>query len=200
MTEYGAEIQKLVDQRNRHRNDRNFKVADELRQKLYDDFGTIIDDDASEWIVRKKLRKTSKSAKLKRRGDGALSPEDEASIVRLVKERSLAKYEQNFPRADQLLERLMKEFNVRIDDKKREWMLISDQYVFAKKKSASVDADALVHITQKISERASAKLNADYALADSILDELSREYNVQADDRTREWWIESDAQPGFNKW
>jgi cysteinyl-tRNA synthetase len=200
VTEYGAEIQKLVDHRNRHRKDRNFEVADQLRQKLHDEFGTIIDDDASEWIVRKKQRNHNRAAKFKRRGEGALTPEDEASIVLLVKTRSIAKYEKNFPKADQLLETLLKDFHVRVDDKKRQWMLASDQFIFAAEKSGSVDADTLALITQKIGERAAAKVKADYALADSISEELSIVYNVRTDDYTKEWWVEFDARPQVNKW
>jgi cysteinyl-tRNA synthetase len=51
---------------------------------------------------------------------------------------------------------------------------------------ANLDEATLQLIQEKLVERSRAKVNREYDIADDIRDEL-RDYNVNVNDRTREW-------------
>lgn len=191
-TDHAAAIQELVNERNDKRNARDFEGADQLRDRLMEEYEVVVNDRSCEWLVVTKLkgRSNPRFAEYKRRGSGPLPPGKQAEIKRMVQDRSLAKQEKNFDRADEIREILLHDFNVRLDDNSRTWMLATDDAYSKSKQSAHMDAKTESYIEDRVNERALAKVKRDYETADAILDELRTKYGVLVSDRSKEWWID----------
>ena len=93
-----------------------------------------------------------------------------------------------FGRADKLRAKLNTEFNIRVDDRNREWHVVTAEYNEAPGSSYLDDStrEVIVGLVQK---RALAKLAKNYDEADAIRDELTDTYAVQLDDRLKEWSV-----------
>lgn len=188
----GATIQKLVDQREDARKRRDFDEADEILDVLRATYDVFIDDKLRQWSIGGSFDKPGRGppddSPFQRRGGGDLTKEQEATIAKLVEERNNAKRDKDFGKADRIRDRLGDEFLVRVDDRSREWRVVTAEYVMSP--VTAIDEDTKAFIEKKISERAVAKLQKDYDQADAIRDELSENYGVYLDDRVKEWFIE----------
>ena len=185
-------IQAQVEAREQARKERNFSLADDIRDELMDEYNVMVDDKLRQWAVSGMFggRKASGPGDpFVRRGGGNLSQEDVNTIAEWIRNRNDAKRDKNFGKADRIRDQLRDEYSVSVDDRSREWMVVSDDYSMSSG-SGDMEEDVKAYIVSKISERSVAKLNKDYNVADAIRDELYEEYNVQIDDRVREWMVE----------
>jgi cysteinyl-tRNA synthetase len=190
------EIQRLVDLRNEARSERNFDEADQIRDELRQR-NVVINDRVRQWSVGHPEKTGAKGFELPftRRGGGEISKENEDVIVSLLKDRDECKRDRHFQSADRIRDRLKDEFQVGIDDRNREWHQITACYLISAD-SASVAEDIRQLIQQKIDDRAQAKLDREYDLADEIRDELMKDFNVSIDDQIKEWSILSGLDKG----
>jgi len=189
--ENADEIQQLVEERNEARRKRDFDTADAIREDLLDQ-NVMIDDKLRQWAVggmfnNKRNAPSFDTPFAKRGGGGDLSEEQEALIAQLLEERSEAKRDKEFGKADRIRDRLESEFKVRIDDRAREWHIVSDKY--AMNPVSEIEEDIRTLIEERLVERSVAKLERDYETADAIRDELAEVYGVDIDDRVREWRV-----------
>ena len=193
--ENADEIQRLVELRDTARADRDYVTADSIRDELMDDYNVFIDDRSREWAVGDILSKDAKSNKpngiFTRTGGGALSKEDEESIIELLRERDAAKCDKDYDTADSIRRQLNEDFLVQVDDKNREWHVVTNEYVQSVDSSIVLEASVESYISEQVANRAAAKLNKEYDVADEIRDELENEYNVQIDDRLKVWSVRS---------
>lgn len=181
-TDEHDEIQSLIEQRDEARADRDFDMADQIREELRER-NIFVDDRKREWSVGGRFED---DGTYKRRGGGDLSEEDEQKIVDLLKKRFEHKKDRKFKSADAIRDRLRDEFQIQIDDRSREWHVVTQNYVMGES-SAMVDDESRELIQELVDQRAVAKLQKDYPTADSIRDVLMKRYVVAVDDRTKEW-------------
>ena len=175
------EIQDLIRTRDEARRSRNFDKADEILQIL-NERHIEVNDVAREWYSTHGTESSSYS----RRGGGNISAEQEAVILKLLDERSALKQEREFGKADRIRDRLQEDFNVRVDDKNREWHVVTDEYGMSPL-SSELDEKTQLYVEELVRKRAVAKLHRDYHIADAIRNELMNDYLVQIDDRIKEW-------------
>lgn len=137
------------------------------------------------------------------RGPGnGLSPEQIQTITSLVAERNTTDDDE---RANQILDQLLQDFNVNVDDRKGkfthhtvgEWSLLTEEYLLNEADSSFVpDDDVQMKIGKLLGERILARKKNSYDLADKIRDELKKKYNVEIDDRKKEYSYNERA-PSF---
>lgn len=181
------EIQQLVEERDMARADRNFERADQIRDELMER-NIYIDDRKRQWRAGSFAEVRESRDAYHRRGGGSISEEDEKLIGDLLKKRFEHKKNRKFKSADSIRDRLRDEFQVQIDDRNREWHIVTTDYVMSQG-SSPVSEDTKAQIEELVSQRAMAKLQRDYATADSIRDVLMQRYSVSMDDRVKEWSI-----------
>lgn len=181
------EIQQLVKERDTARADRNFERADQIRDELMER-NIYIDDRKRQWRAGSFADIRESRDAYNRRGGGSISEEDEKLIGDLLKKRFEHKKNRKFKSADSIRDRLRDEFQVQIDDRNREWHIVTTDYVMAQG-SSPVSEDTKAQIEELVSQRAMAKFQRDYATADSIRDVLMQRYSVSMDDRVKEWSI-----------
>lgn len=198
------EIQQLVQKRDTARSNRDFDTADQIRNQLMDQ-EIYIDDKLRQWAVAGDFEFLDKkdpspqnrngqfgSFQFNRRGDGgSLSKEEEETILGMLKKRDEHKKNRKYKSADSIRDKLRDEFNVRVDDRNREWQLISEEYSMSGE-SLQIAPEIQKHIEQEIKKRAMAKAAKDYETADKIRDELMQDYSVSIDDRRQEWVVADD--------
>jgi cysteinyl-tRNA synthetase len=205
VSEHAGTIQGLVEQREAARKDRDYDTADDIKDELRDSYNVVVDDKRRQWSIGGEFRggelrgsAPATFADYVRRGGGVLTEENEAVIVSLIEERNDAKRDKNFGLADSIRDRLTEEFKVRVDDRSREWMVVSDEYVMAEDSMHFVNPETKAYVEGKIKERAVAKLRKDYDTADDIRSELGDEFHVYLDDRVKEWRYEGGAEEATN--
>jgi cysteinyl-tRNA synthetase len=184
------EIQRLVESRDQARADRDFSMADQIREDLMER-NIEIDDRTREWAVGGRFENRPMGGggppgTFVRVGGGDLSAEAVELIGSLLAERDGYKRDRQFSKADRIRDRLSDEFAVRVDDRSKEWHVVSNEYT-ASRGSAPLDDATEKYIVEQVNKRAVAKLNREYEVADAIRDELMDDYQVSVDDRIKEW-------------
>ena len=120
--------------------------------------------------------------------------EDKEEIEKLVAQRLEAKFERDYATADAIREQLQNEYDVKVDDRKRKWMVgdqpfrgapdLNDPYT----RRGGGDVEDVSKVEELVEERADAKARRDYAAADAIRDQLNA-MGISVDDRSREWRV-----------
>lgn len=108
-------IQSLLLERYDAKKNRNYDVADKIRDALKENFNVKIDDRSGEWHVD-----TDEYVLV---GEPNLSTEDIETVESQLKERFAAKREGQYEEADEIRDALKEEFGVRIDDRTKEWSI-----------------------------------------------------------------------------
>jgi cysteinyl-tRNA synthetase len=143
-----AEIQNMVVLRASFRSQSNYKEADDVRDKLWNDYNVAVDDRTKSWSVggsfgpNGTFKWTERGPVDPRRGvDPALAkdwrevgmytqsphsrgldnPENEEEVNNLVHDRLEAKRVRDYKVADYIRDHLYKEYDVTVDDKLRQW-------------------------------------------------------------------------------
>eukprot|EP00526_Cylindrotheca_closterium_P007694 CAMPEP_0113638218 /NCGR_PEP_ID=MMETSP0017_2-20120614/20011_1 /TAXON_ID=2856 /ORGANISM="Cylindrotheca closterium" /LENGTH=668 /DNA_ID=CAMNT_0000549295 /DNA_START=47 /DNA_END=2053 /DNA_ORIENTATION=- /assembly_acc=CAM_ASM_000147 len=185
VTENDDEIQQMLDDRDAARKDRDFDTADSLRDELKD-MGVYIDDRKRQWSMGRGSAGGNESDSYTRRGAGSLTDDQVEEITRLLTKRFACKKDRKFKSADQIRDQLRDTYNVQIDDRNKEWHIVTDGYTRSPASSpVSEETEEIIH--DLVEKRAVAKLQKDYDTADDIRDMLMKEYRVFVDDRVKEW-------------
>ncbi len=190
-----AYILSQVEAREQARKDRDFSRADLIRDELLDEYDVVVDDKLRQWAVGGTFSAGAAAGPqdvFVRRGGGNLSKEEEDTILALIGSRNHAKRDKDFLKADRIWDRLQNEFSVRVDDKRKEWVVVTKEYTMSP--VTSVEEGIKAFIEEKISDRAKAKLTKNHDLADAISEELYNVYNIYIDDSVREWRVDG-AEP-----
>ena len=188
-------IQHHVDARVIAKKERNFDTADKIRLDLAQRFDVTINDKLKLWSIGGVFEELGgRMGKPKgvytRRGGGELSSDDEDTIARMLSDRYHAKRQKQFDKADDIRDELMREYNIRIDDRSNEWRVDTDDYAQSGSDSTTLSKEEVEFIDIKLKERHSLKRERQYEDADAIRDSLKERFNVKIDDRTKEWSVE----------
>jgi len=120
-----------------------------------------------------------------------LSPEDLEEIENLLEERGGCKARRDFDAADDIRDKLQADYSIRVDDRSKEWHVVTNSYLYVPSAHQLEEQD-VEFIQDQMSQRASAKLKADYETADNIRDSLMDQFAVSIDDRLKEWTVVVD--------
>ncbi|KAL3909312.1 MAG: hypothetical protein SGILL_008134, partial [Bacillariaceae sp.] len=193
--ENADEIQKLVDERDMARVNREFEKADEIRTSLMEQ-GIMLNDKKRLWQVAGADRNDSRDRRdrneprvFTQRGGGDLSDDDVALINEMLAKRDVFKGNRKFKSADAIRDELADQFNISIDDRATEWHIKDSAYTMGSD-SAPVDDATQQKIQELVVSRLQAREERDYDTADEIRAELTENYGVVVDDRLREWFVE----------
>ena len=210
------EILNLLKERTKARRARNFQKADDLLSTLkrnnvsvndstkqwradgrvFVDFSTDKDsnqsDDSSSTSSTSSttMNEEENCLYVKASNSRSLSTRDEEYIINKLKERYVAKSNQDYDSADDIRDELRFLKNVEIDDSKKTFCVVDPfklEYTFGGKRVNNIKPEVLHEIECKIKERAAAKKNKNYKLADSLLGELTDVHYVRVNDAKKEW-------------
>jgi cysteinyl-tRNA synthetase len=189
------EIQVMIDERVEAKKDRDFNTADDIREELTQQFDVMVNDKMKLWSVGGAFDEIPGFGKERkvwtRRGGGNLSDEDLDKINKLLGDRIKAKKNRDYDTADGIREHLNNAFAVVVDDKANEWRIDTVDYIQGG--TAVLPEKDVEHITAKLAERHGYKVSRDYDMADAIRDELREHFNINIDDRNKEWTIDEPA-------
>jgi hypothetical protein len=187
---------------------RNYSEADQILSGLVS-AGVYLHDKRKEWRADGQMSFGSKkSSYLRRGGQGKLSEDDLATVASMVESRAQAKRKEDFRLSDQLGDALKTNYGVKVNDKRREWSINTidnsddDAYVpspIAPKDDPThlMEEESKAYIQKRLTDREVARKSKDYAMADTIRDELKDDYSVVIDDRTKEWKVVTSDDDAF---
>ena len=201
--EQSKEIKELIEERARFKAERLYRNADAIRDELRDRFRVVVDDRKREWMI-------GDSRRLERGGrdrfspftmaDFSEQPDNQEEIQELVEKRDKARADRDFATADDIREHLLQQ-GVTINDKLRQWTVGGFPEVQDERKSkfnnayirrggaGSLTSEDEERISSMLAKRDMHKRNRKFKSADAIRDQLREEYNIQVDDRNREWHV-----------
>jgi len=185
-----AAVQARIDARTAAKASRDFERADAIRAELAEEHDITLNDEIKMWSVGGDFGDDDPVKKRNawtRRGGGNLSSDEVGAVEGLIAQRNKVKRDRNFSAADALRDRLRDDYNVRLDDRSREWRVDSDDYAYVPGADTPLSEEAVAAIHAQVAARTAAKKNKDYETADRIRDALTDEFGVAIDDRTREW-------------
>lgn len=198
------QINEFLALRLKYKMSRNFYEADDIKDNLYKNGVSIHDGfkqwraDGEEWGNPEKQSRKREYTFRKRSGDPSLPQEQMDEIIGQVTLRADAKKAADFNLADSIKTYLAERYSVVVDDSHYEWSFMSDSY------SLSLISDPLPEdnvlktlIEDKVYDRAQAKVEKNYVVADAIRDELLQVFNVTIDDRMKEYTYRSPSVSGF---
>ena len=188
-------IQQKIDERQQAKYDRDYELADSIRDELLDGYDVVIHDKIRQWSVGGNFGEDSIAVPgvYKRRGGGDLSDEQVSEIDALIKDRHQAKQDRHYDVADEIRSNLLEQYGVTIDDFCNEWRVACDDYVQMESSTPNarvLSEEEAAMVQEQLMKRSAFKKNRDYEAADQIRDELWEQYGVKVDDRTKEWRVE----------
>ena len=199
------QIHTLLTKRIQNKRQRNYADADKILIAL-NKCGIYIHDKRKEYRLDGKNHFGRSQQYIRRGGTYHLSDEDVKVVSQMVEDRSYAKKKREYHRSDEIGEKLKMKYNIKLDDKNREWSVVAKEgkadleegeaaaYVPSpiapsNHPTHTMDNEIKLQITKLLSERTTFRICKEYKMADQILDELFEKYSVVADDRTKEWKV-----------
>lgn len=188
------QINELLALRLKYKMSRNFDEADQVKADL-DKNGVSVHDgfkqwraDGMEWEKKEKQRGTREYTYRKRATDPLLPQEQMDEIIGQVILRADAKRASDFFLADSIKTYLAERYNVIIDDSHYEWSFVTDSYSLSITSYPLPEEAGLKDlIEEKVKDRAKAKNDKIYHVADAIRVELQQVFNITIDDRLKEY-------------
>lgn len=201
MAEYSStpenidEIERLIQERDGARASRDFGKADEIRNTLLEQFDVQLNDKRRQWRVgnqgpsRPPERIETRAHTYKQRGGGTLSQEDMHLVSELLAQRDELKRNRQYDEADTIRDKLLKDYDISVDDRNAEWHLRDAPYVMATN-TREVDEETQKEVQEMIAQRTRARKMKEFETADDIRSDLEKNFRVTLNDRLREWHIE----------
>ena len=204
------EIHALIAERLSCKLARDFRRADDIQAQLFE-MDVLVNDSQKLWRADGKSFGSNfvpKQYTESEFSEGVSSTKMAEEIEKLISQRSMAKAERLYKRADNLRDELMSVYNVAVDDKLLEWSVGGDfgsttvdrdskfkPYSCARWSKVPEDAD---EIQRLVEQRDEARVKRQFETADEIREEL-RARDIVVDDRKREWYDSSsvDESDGF---
>ncbi|GFH43619.1 hypothetical protein CTEN210_00092 [Chaetoceros tenuissimus] len=187
-------IIQMIRERSQARRRRDFETADQILKTLQIN-RVFIDDKKKLWRADGEDfdRHGYKNAEYtKSSSSRPISPREEEYVNQKLKERSNAKLMKNYDLADDILDELRFLKNVVVDDTKNTWSVTEPfkaEYSYGGRRLNNIPDEEIQKIERLIRERATAKTNKDYKIADEILEELKVVYGVRVDDSRKSWFF-----------
>jgi cysteinyl-tRNA synthetase len=188
------QINEFLALRLKYKMSRKFDEADQVKDNLYKNGVSIHDGfkqwraDGVDWDKKEKQRGKREYTHRKRAGDPSLSQDQMDEIMGQVILRADAKRAADFILADSIKSYLAERYSVIIDDSHYEWSFMSDSYSLSVTSYPLPEKDGIKDlIEEKIIDRAKAKSDKIYHVADAIREELFQVFNVTIDDRLKEY-------------
>lgn len=198
-------VRDLLKQRQKARRARNFSKADEILEYLMKN-NVFLNDTTKVW-KRGGGSGSLNSKETKARGlftespksEGKISKQNEIYVLQKLTERAIAKRKRDFDTADDIRDELRYLHQVEIDDSSQTYIINTkpynhnnniNHYSFGGKRLAgneSISSNKMKKIEELVQERADAKKRKDYVLADRILLDLEKDFNVRVDDSKKKW-------------
>lgn len=195
----------LIERRLECKKGRKFQTADKILDALNKN-GIYLQDKQRKYRVDGQTHFGRKKHYIQRGGTYGV---DMGAVEKLIEERSRFKRIRDYYRSDGLTRILKEEYGVRVDDKRREWMVENgtedinssgtcDSTANSYTPTPLASMDHPTHtmketikniIRERLDERSKSRKNKKCKEADRILSGLISEYSVVVDDRTKEWKI-----------
>ena len=183
-------IQQQIDERFRARKNRDFELADSIRDALLEEYDVTILDKHKLWSVGGTFAEQGSPGVYERKGKGMLSEDDEGAVVELMSKRYAARLSKDFAKSDEIRDHLMKTFNVRVDDKANIWWVDTADYAMMGPRG-NLSKENMEYIDAKLRDRFLLKSDKKYEEADAIMDELRDQFGIFIDDQNKEWSVQS---------
>ena len=180
---------------------RDFDRADELKEVLQRELGVRVNDRARSWSVGASARTPSwfgDGHDYRRAGDLDEPIDNLETINEILAERVTAKRARDFDRADELKEVLMRDLNVRVDDRTRTWSLgrlrrpAPTEHDYTRDENDETEDVDIAWVDSMLLDRLQAKIRREFDKADAVRAEL-REKGVRVDDGAKTWRAGVDA-------
>mmetsp|Transcript_44952 Transcript_44952/g.66140 ORF Transcript_44952/g.66140 Transcript_44952/m.66140 type:complete len:685 (-) Transcript_44952:38-2092(-) len=205
-------ISQMVQERSQAKRNREYDVADDIRDELKDSYNVFIDDRIREWSVggnfgeehntqrefneKMRFRGFTKSTKSLDLPEGI----EEEYVQAQIDARGDAKKNRDYDTADQIRDDLLNQYDVHLNDKTKEWSVgggmwndkRQNQRAYTRRGGGNLSEEDLATITDLVAQRSDAKKARNFDVADEIRDQLRDTYEVSLDDRSREWRVDSD--------
>jgi cysteinyl-tRNA synthetase len=211
------EVENLIHDRLEAKRVQDYKLADHIRDFLYQKYGVSVDDRLRQWSVGglfdegeiEKLQKespTSPDGKItsfvyrrynRRGGIGHLTEQDISQIEIMVQQRAEEMARFNRPGAKAIQNTLWEKYFVVVDDIHGEWYIRGNDYILSpvwEHRLPLKVKESREEIEKLIRERTQARHEKDYGRADEIRNDLISAYNIKLDDRIKEWTIIDDVE------
>lgn len=172
-------INKILSDRYKAKKNRNFHIADELRDYLRDEYEVAVDDKAFEWRVD-----NDEYVQVWSDQDSAQLSQDEIDDITIrLSDRFQCKKDRDYDRADAIREELNQEYGVKIDDRNKEWR-VEAETIDDRNKEWRVEAETIDEsLTSQTSEFEDKESDG----------EITDEMNAFFDDSSKE--LIEDKQP-----
>jgi len=210
-----SQIHILISKRIQYKRQRNYNDADKILNAL-NKCGIYVHDKRKEYRLDGKSHFGRSQQYVMRGSTYNLSNEDIEVVSQMVEDRSYAKKKREYHRSDEISEKLKYKYNVRVDDKNREWSVVAvantgresdddlsissfeEEYVPSplappNHPTHTMSTESKLQIARLISDRSIYRQDKEYKMADEILNQLFENYSVVVDDRTKEWKVVDDT-------
>lgn len=208
------EIERIIEERNDAKRDRDFELADNIRDQLVSEHHVVLNDRERTWSTNPanagRLGTSSPAEdfgpnghdyKLYDQAGQSISPLKEKSIHDLIAERLRCKLARDFVRADQIKMELI-DAHVQLDDDNKLWRSDGKRFLMAGVHDYAYAPDAgpikssmrETQIKDLIRERLACKFNRDFVTADNIKGELE-DAGVFLNDNDRLWRADGESFP-----
>ena len=187
-------IIQMIRERSKARRGRDFETADQILKTLQIN-RVFLDDKKKLWRADGEDfdRHGYENAEYTKSSNSRpISPREEEYVNQKLKERSNAKLMKNYDLADDILDELRFLKNVVVDDTKKTWSVsepFKAEYSYGGRRLNNIPDEEIQKIERLIRERATAKTNKDYKIADEILEELKVVYGIRVDDSRKSWFF-----------
>ena len=206
------EVENLIHDRLEAKRVKDYRVADDIRDFLYKEYGVSVDDRLRQWSVGglfdqeeiQRLQKespTSPDGKVtsfvyrrynRRGGIGHLTEKDISRVELMIQRRSEEMARFNRQGAKSIQNMLWEKHFVIVDDIHGEWYIRGNDYILSpvwEHRLPQKVQESREEIEKLIRERAQARYEKDYARADEIRNDLMSTYGIKLNDRIKEWTI-----------
>lgn len=213
------EVENLIHDRLEAKRVKDYRVADFIRDFLYQQYRVSVDDGLRQWSVGglfdeeeiKKLQKgspTSTDGKIssfvyrrynRRGGTGHLTEKDISQVEYMVQQRADEMARFNHQGAKSIQNTLWEKYYVITDDIHGEWYIRGNDYILSpiwEDRLPLKVKESREEIEKLIRERVQARYEKDYKRADEIRNDLLSTYDIKLNDRIKEWTIINDVTEG----
>lgn len=185
---------------------RNYDLADEIREELLRVHGVLISDRDRQWRVRRNGRGDGRRKapppdvfgpnghdyKHHPQAGPNTSELDDDEVHRLLSTRLQCKLKGDFVRADELQQELQ-QAGVEVYDSIKLWRADRGQPKSSPKarqaQGSSLPQDQVEQIESLVSQRADARRERNFDVADQLLEQLQKEHRVCVDDKQGIWFV-----------